>query len=236
MAKERSGVTAAAGFLSGGGAVGKQMRAIEWQNTPLGPPEFWHQSLKTVVRILLTSRYQMWMCWGPQLTMFYNDAYGPTLGVKQQWALGASAREVWKEIWPDIGPRIEHVLKSGEATWDEGLMLFLERSGYPEETYHTFSYSPLADDDGKIVGMLCVVTEETERIIGERRLFSLREIAAEVAGNNTMAAVLEALQRQLNNNLKDLPFTLTYLFDDQGIARLACGSGIEAGHEIAPAA
>src|ERR1700742_701145 len=217
MPKERT-ATGTAEILSGGGAVGKQMRAIAWQDSPLGWPETWHQSLKTVVRILLTSRYQMWMCWGPQLTMFYNDAYRPTLGVKHEWALGASAREVWKEIWPDIGPRIEHVLRTGEATWDEGLMLLLERSGYPEETYHTFSYSPLADDDDRISGMLCVVTEETERIIGERRLFSLREIAAEVAGNNTMAAVLEALQRQLNNNLKDLPFTLTYLFDDQGLA------------------
>jgi hypothetical protein len=103
-----------------------------------------------VVRILLTSRYQMWMGWGDTLSFFYNDAYRPTLGVKHAWALGASAREVWKEIWPDIGPRIEHVLKTGEATWDEGLLLFLERSGYSEETYHTFSYSPLSDDRGSM--------------------------------------------------------------------------------------
>ena len=211
------------------------MRAKRWDDTPLGSPDSWPQSLKTVVRILLTSRYQMWMCWGPQLTMFYNDAYGPTLGVKQQWALGASAREVWKEIWPDIGPRIEHVLQSGEATWDEGLLLFLERSGYPEETYHTFSYSPLADDDGRIVGMLCVVTEETERIIGERRLFALQELAAGIAGNNTSGMVFEAVPRELNRNLKDLPFTLTYLFDAQGDATLACCSGVAASHPIAPA-
>jgi signal transduction histidine kinase len=211
------------------------MRAKRWADTPLGSPDSWPQSLKTVVRILLTSRYQMWMCWGPQLTMFYNDAYGPTLGVKQQWALGASAREVWKEIWPDIGPRIEHVLQSGEATWDEGLLLFLERSGYPEETYHTFSYSPLADDGGRIVGMLCVVTEETERIIGERRLFALQELAAGIAGNNTSGMVFEAVARELNRNLKDLPFTLTYLFDEQGDARLACCSGVGSNHPIAPA-
>src|SRR6201986_1065733 len=118
MATSSKSVVGAADLLSGGGPVGKQMRAIHWQDTPLGPPESWPQSLRTVVRILLTSRYQMWMCWGPELTMFYNDAYGPTLGVKQQWALGASAREAWKEIWPDGGPRIEHVLKTGEATWD----------------------------------------------------------------------------------------------------------------------
>jgi hypothetical protein len=129
-------------FLSGGGEMGARMRAHDWSAPPLGVPETWPQSLRTVVRILLTSRYQMWMGWGDTLSFFYNDAYRPTLGVKHAWALGASAREVWKEIWPDIGPRIEHVLKTGEATWDEGLLLFLERSGYSEETYHTFSYSP----------------------------------------------------------------------------------------------
>jgi PAS domain S-box-containing protein len=235
MSSERKTIALTPDFLAGGGGVGKLMRAKRWHDTPLGPPESWHQSLKTVVRILLTSRYQMWMCWGPQLTMFYNDAYGPTLGVKQQWALGASARDVWKEIWPDIGPRIEHVLQSGEATWDEGLLLFLERSGYPEETYHTFSYSPLADEDGRIVGMLCVVTEETERVIGERRLSGLRDLAAAIAGNNTLTMVFEAVPRQLNRDLKDLPFTLTYLFDPQGSAYLACSSGVDANHPIAPA-
>jgi signal transduction histidine kinase len=235
MSSELKTAASTAAFLAGGGAVGKLMRAKRWQDTPLGPPDSWHQSLKTVVRILLTSRYQMWMCWGPQLTMFYNDAYGPTLGVKQQWALGASAREVWKEIWPDIGPRIEHVLQSGEATWDEGLLLFLERSGYAEETYHTFSYSPLADDDGRIVGMLCVVTEETERVIGERRLFALQELAAGIAGNNSVSMVFEAVPRQLSRNLKDLPFTLTYLFDEQGDANLACSSGVDPHHPIASA-
>jgi PAS domain S-box-containing protein len=235
MSSVKTATFSTAAFLAGGGAVGKLMRAKLWHDTPLGSPDSWHQSLKTVVRILLTSRYQMWMCWGPQLTMFYNDAYGPTLGVKQQWALGASAREVWKEIWPDIGPRIEHVLQSGEATWDEGLLLFLERSGYPEETYHTFSYSPLADDDGRIVGMLCVVTEETERVIGERRLFALQELAAGIAGNNTLGMVFDAVSSQLNLNLKDLPFTLTYLFDERGDANLACSSGVDSHHPIAPA-
>src|SRR6185437_8642389 len=90
--------------------------------------------------------------------------------------LGASARKVWAGIWPDIGPRIDTVLETGVATWDENLLLFLERSGFPEETYHTFSYSPVSGDDGAIAGMLCVVTEETERRIGERRLALLSEL------------------------------------------------------------
>ncbi len=222
-------------FLSGGGEMGARMRAHDWSATPLGAPETWPQSLRTVVRILLTSRYQMWMGWGEELSFFYNDAYRPTLGVKHAWALGASAREVWKEIWPDIGPRIEHVLKTGEATWDEGLLLFLERSGYSEETYHTFSYSPLSDDRGSIVGMLCVVTEETERIIGERRLSGLRELASEIAGKNTSAEVLAAAERALSANLRDLPFTLIYQFDSDGTARLAFATGVEPDGPIAPA-
>jgi PAS domain S-box-containing protein len=223
-------------FLRDGGEMGALMRAHDWSSTPLGPPESWPQSLRTVVRILLTSRYQMWMAWGEELSFFYNDAYRPTLGVKHGRALGASAREVWKEIWPDIGPRIEHVLNTGEATWDEGLLLFLERSGYTEETYHTFSYSPLSDDRGVIVGMLCVVTEETERIIGERRLFSLRELASEIAGKSTSAEVLAATDCSLSANLKDLPFTLIYQFDPDGVARLTSAIGVAPGHAVAPTA
>jgi PAS domain S-box-containing protein len=186
------------------------------------------------VRILLTSRYQMWMGWGEELSFFYNDAYRPTLGVKHEWALGASAKKVWEEIWPDIGPRIQHVLQSGEATWDEGLLLFLERSGYPEETYHTFSYSPLSNDDGAIVGMLCVVTEETERVIGERRLSSLRELASSITGKKTITEVLAGAQTVLASNLKDLPFTLNYQFDANRVARLVCATGVDHGHPIAP--
>jgi PAS domain S-box-containing protein len=222
-------------FLAGGGEMGARMRAKDWRDTPLGPAKLWPQSLKTVVRILLTSRYQMWMAWGRDLTFLCNDAYLPTLGVKQRWALGASARDVWKEIWPDIGPRIEHVLKTGEATWDEALLLVLERSGYPEETYHTFSYSPLADDGGEVVGILCVVMEETDRIIGDRRLLSLRELASDISGKNTPADVLGAAERQLRTNRKDLPCTLLYLFDKEGIAALAASTGVDAGDPIAPA-
>lgn len=220
-------------FLDGGGQMGALMRAKHWQDTPLGPPETWPQSLKTIVQMLLNSRYQMWMAWGEDLVFFYNDAYAPTLGVKHGRALGQPASSVWKEIWPDIGPRIDHVLRTGEATWDEGLMLLLERSGYAEETYHTFSYSPLADDDGQIVGMLCVVTEETDRIIGQRRLAHLRDLAAAIAGNNTQGEVLDAVAAQLTDS-KDLPFTLTYLFNDENAAVLSCTTGVAAAAEIAP--
>ena len=119
-------------FLSGGGEMGERTRAFDWSKTPVGPVAGWPQSLKTLVRIMLDSRYAMWLGWGPDFTFFYNDAYARmTLGPKHPWALGRSAREVWSEIWDDIGPRAESVVRTGQATWDEGLLLFLERQGFP---------------------------------------------------------------------------------------------------------
>ncbi|HEY1676725.1 MAG TPA: response regulator [Candidatus Sulfotelmatobacter sp.] len=222
-------------WLRGGGALGRLVREFDWSQTPLGPIADWPQSLKIAVRILLTSRFAMWMSWGPDLTFLYNDAYAKmTLGKKHPWALGKPSSEVWKEIWGDIGPRIEKVLKSGEATWDEGLMLFLERSGYREETFHTFSYSPLADEDGKICGHLCVVTEETDRVIGERRLNTLRSLSGELSQATTEPEAIACIARVLADNQQDLPFALTYLFGDRGHAALACRSGIPAGHAAAP--
>ena len=152
------------------------MRACCWSDTPLGPPDSWPASLSAIVRVMLTSRFAMWMAWGPELTFLCNDAYLPTVGIKRDWVIGSRSDRVWAEIWPDIGPRIDQVLKTGQATWDEALLLYLERSGFAEETYHTFSYSPLANDSGAISGMLCVVAEVTERVIGERQLSTLRDL------------------------------------------------------------
>jgi PAS domain S-box-containing protein len=219
-----------------GGKMAARMAAADWSKSSLGPPAQWPQSLRAAIRIMLTSRFAMWMAWGSELTFFCNDAYLPTLGVKESWALGTSARKVWEEIWPDIGPRIDHVLASGESTWDQGLLLFLERSGYPEETYHTFSYSPLSDDSGKIAGMLCVVTEETERVIGERRLAVLRDLATQLAAVSIEAEMFPAVERSLAKAAADLPFALVYLCaNDSRLGRLAATSGIAAGSEQAPA-
>jgi len=224
------------GWVRGGGALGELVRAFDWTMTPLGAIDEWPQSLKTVVRTLLTSRFAMWMSWGPELTFLYNDDYARmTLGKKHPWALGKPSHEVWKEIWDDIGPRIHRVLETGEATWDEALLLFLERSGYREETYHTFSYSPLAGDDGTVAGHLCVVTEETDRVIGERRLKTLRSLAGELSQTITEEQVVSCIARCLGENQKDLPFTLLYLFTEDGSqARLACQTGIAEHHPAAP--
>jgi signal transduction histidine kinase/DNA-binding response OmpR family regulator len=223
-------------LFDGGGDVGAIMDRLDWAATPLGPPDAWPQSLRTIVRILLTSRYSMWMGWGPQLAFLYNDAYAhDTLGAKHPWALGRPAREVWAEIWDQIGPRLDRVVTRGEATWDEDLLLFLERSGYREETYHTFSYSPVSDDAGNIAGNLCVVTEGTERVIGARRLALLRDLAARLAQATTERDVCAAIEESLACEPRDLPFSLLYVFEDGGRrARLAAASGFSSGDALAP--
>ena len=219
-------------FLKGGGEMGQRMRALDWGATPLGSPRQWPQSLKTIIRVMLDSRFAMWMMWGQAGTFFCNDAYLPTVGVKRDWVLGARSDKVWEEIWPDIGPRIDHVLGTGEATFDEGLRLFLRRSGYDEETFHTFSYSPVYDDQDRIGGMLCVVVEETTRVIGERRLRTLRELAA-LSTNEAQAVDAAGLEMlaMLGTCRVDIAFAALYLVDaGTRIARwVGCNTGCASG-------
>src|SRR4051794_5019098 len=222
-------------LFANAGELGAAMAARDWRNYSVGAPGSWPSTLRNAVRMMLTSRFSMWAAWGQDLTFFYNDAYRrDTLQAKHPWALGRPAQEVWAEIWHDIGPRIRSVLDTGIATWDEDLLLFLERSGYQEETYHTFSYSPLGGEDGAAEGMLCVVAETTERVVGERRMANLRDLAAAVATTRTEDDVLSAVVEQLGRNLADLPFSLTYVFDETGTARLAGATGIAAGAAAAP--
>jgi signal transduction histidine kinase len=210
------------------------VRNFNWKATPLGDPSSWPVELTATARILLTSRFPMWMAWGPDLTFLYNDAYArTTLGRKHPWALGKATKTVWSEIWKEVGPRIECALETGVASWDESLPLILERSGFPEESYHTFSYSPLAGPDGANAGILCVVMEDTGRVLGERQLASLGNLAAVLVDANTKADVFDAIERGLVAQ-KDIPFALVYLFeDDASRLKLAAHSGIDKGHPAA---
>jgi len=216
--------------------IGRDLANVDWASTPLGPADAWPTSLRNAVRLQLGSRFAMWMAWGPDLTFLCNDAYRrDTLGAKYPWALGRPAREVWSEIWPDIGPRIRSVIETGDATWDQDLLLFLERSGYSEETYHTFSYSPLTDDDGDIAGMLCVVSEETQRVVGERRMRIVRDLGTAVAGASTVTEVNSAAGRALAVDGRSIPFALAYLVDPGAdTAELAWTANVPARHPLAP--
>ncbi|HUN80773.1 MAG TPA: PAS domain S-box protein, partial [Phycisphaerae bacterium] len=186
---------------------------------------------------MLSSRFPMCIGWGPELNFFCNDAYLPALGARKDWVLGAPSHSVWQEIWPTIGSRIDHVMKTGQATWDERLMLLIERNGFPEEVYHTFSFSPLfedsvadaADQARHVAGFLCVVAEETDRIIGERRLALLRELANLIATCNTKTEVLQAVEHCLHDGSHDLPFARLYLQEEgQDAVTLALSAGSDA--------
>ncbi|OKH29002.1 hypothetical protein NIES2101_43540 [Calothrix sp. HK-06] len=167
------------------------MRAFDWSQTPLGLPEQWSQSLKTSIRIMLGSRYPMFVWWGETLTKFYNDDYIPVLGRRHPFALGQPASVVWAEIWDTLGPQAEAVLRSGQASWNEAVLLIMERNGYTEETYFTFSYSPVPNDDGGIGGVFCACTEETKRVLSDRRLQTLRELAAQTIAAGNMESFVQ---------------------------------------------
>ncbi len=215
--------------------VGRALAAVDWGATPLGPPATWSAGLRTTVRVMLSSRFAMWMAWGPELTFLCNDSYRrDTLGGKFPWALGRPSDQVWSEVWTAAGPRIQHVMTTGEATWDEGLQLFLERDGYREETYHTFSYSPLSDDDGTVVGMLCVVSEDTAGVVGARRMALVRDLGAHLTALRTQGEVLDTAARELGRSQDLLPFALVYLLDEAGAAVLSASTGLALPHEAAP--
>ena len=154
-------------FLSGGGEAGAMMRAHDWSRSPLGDPRGWPQALRTVVALMLNSKFPMFVAWGEELAFLYNDAYIEILGDKHPSSLGAPFKDIWGEIWGDIGPIVERALQ-GEGTGWEKLPLLMNRHGYDEQTWFTFSYSAVRDDSGAVGGVYCACVEATEQVLGER--------------------------------------------------------------------
>ncbi len=193
----------------GDSEMSRRMAATAWDASPLGSPDRWPAGLKAPLAMMLSSRFEMWLGWGEDLQFFYNDAYIPTLGAKHPNALGKPFREVWSEVYADVEDQVRTVMSEGRATWNKALLLLLERNGYPEETYHTFSYSPLRDE-GAVRGLMCVVTEETERVISERRLDTLRRLGEHLMDARSPDMVLEGVCEALAANTHDFPFALAY--------------------------
>ena len=212
-------------IFPGDSEMSRVMRAHDWAATPLGDPATWPDGLRIPLSMLLTSRFEMWLGWGPDLCFFYNDAYIPTLGIKHPSMLGKPFREVWSEVYHEVADQVEKV-RAGEATWNKALLLLLERSGYPEETYHSFSYSPLYGPTGAVDGMLCIVSEETERVISERRLDMLRSLGMKLVGAMDRDEVLRAAREALGANRRDFPFAFIDLLGPQGAERLACSGTV----------
>jgi PAS domain S-box-containing protein len=150
------------------------MREVDWSRSPLGPREDWPAWLGSTVALMRDSGFPMFLAAGPELGFLYNDAYADILGAKHPAAMGARFQDVWSEIWTDIAPYVDQAL-SGQRTWVENLSLTMNRHGYEEETWFTFSYSPLRDEDGAIAGMFCACTETTGRVLAERALRASEE-------------------------------------------------------------
>src|ERR1044071_9676427 len=172
-----------------GGRVGALMQAHDWSQSPLGAPSTWSPSLRTEVGLLLRSRFPMFVAWGPELGFLYNDAFA----------------DIWYEIWSDISPLIDAAM-AGQATYREDLPLVMNRKGYDEQTWFTFSYSPVRDDSGDVAGMSCAVSETTQRVLAESnlresegRLRDLNEtlgrrVAKSLAERRLLAEIVEATQ------------------------------------------
>jgi signal transduction histidine kinase len=212
-------------IFANGGEMGQLMRSMDWSSTPLGPIENWPQSLRTTVSICLASRFPMLIWWGPELVMLYNDAYRPILGsTKHPKSMGQRGKECWREIWNIIGPMLEGVIQAGNATWSVNQMLPLERNGYAEECYFTFSYSPIRDESGGIGGVFTAVTETTGQVLSERRLRTLHDLAEFSAEAKTAGEACTIAADTLAKNAADIPFALLYLLTNDGNGLHLAGS------------
>ena len=215
--------------------MGKLIRGFDWAGTPVGPVEHWPQSLKTALRIMLTSRQPIWIGWGRELIYFYNDAYQSIIGGRHPWALGQPTSAVWREIWEEIGPMLSTAMSGDEGTYVEEQLLIMERNGYPEETYYTFSYSPIPDDTGGAGGIICANTEDTGRMIGERQVALLRELAADTVEARTLQEACDRSACALETDPHDVPFAMIYMAEPDGRhLSLAGAAGIPPGHPAAP--
>jgi PAS domain S-box-containing protein len=197
-------------FLLGGGEMGERIRNFDWENTPLGNPGDWPQSLKTCVRIMLTSRQPIWIGWGKELIKLYNDPYRSIVGGKHPDALGKPASVVWSDIWNDIEPMLKTVMEKDEGTYVESQLLIMDRNGYPEETYYTFSYTPIPDDNGITAGVFCANTDDTSRVINERALETLRNLGKISFKGKKETQIFTKTATILAENNKDFPYACFY--------------------------
>ena len=218
-----------------GGEMRTRIAGFDWARTPLGPAPAWPQSLRSAIEIMLCSRYPMLVWWGPELIQFYNDAYVPVLSQRHPWGLGQPAAICWAEAWPFVGALADAVMMQGVSTWSERLEMVMTRNGFPEEVYMTFSYSPILDEGGAIGGLFCACTEETGRVLGDRRLAALAALGDGTAPAQTIEEACEATTAVLAGLTRDLPFTLLYLIDAEGrTAQLVGRAGLAPEGTVGP--
>ena len=201
-------------FLAGGGEMGARMREMDWSTSPLGLPEQWPQSLRSTLSMLLPSKAQIILFWGDEFTVLYNDAYRPVFGGKHPQALGLPGHRAWSEIWDSqLHELLAGVVRTGEAFWAKDLLFEIERYGFLEETYFDVSYDPVRVESGAVGGVFCIVTETTERVVGERRMALLRDLAARNATARTQRDACVLAMETLAGK-PDVTFAVAYLGDE----------------------
>src|SRR6195952_5699099 len=199
-------------WLVGGGEMGKFIRSMDWSQTPLGPIERWPQSLRTTVGLALASNFPISLIWGPGCVQLYNDGYWPICGGKHPTSMGQDFRVCWEAPWPVIGESFARAL-AGETSFLENQRMFLDRRGYLEETFFTFSFSPIRDESGEVGGLFHPVTETTAIMLSERRTQVLRDLAACAAKSGAVDEACASAFEVLRTAALDVPFALLYLLD-----------------------
>jgi len=199
-------------FLTGGGEMARVIAAKDWSETPLGPIEQWPQSLRTTVSLCLASNFPISLCWGPERVQIYNDGYWPICGAKHPDSMGQDFRDCWASAWPAIGEAFE-CAENGETRYLENQRMFLDRNGYLEETFFTFSFSPIRDEDG-VQGLFHPVTETTAQMLSERRTRVLRDLASRHQNSVSVETACAALFETLADCDLDIPFALLCLPDE----------------------
>ena len=213
-------------FLAGGGEMGSLIRSMDWSNTLLGPVAGWPQSLRTTLSICLASDLPICVIWGPGLVQLYNDAYRVICGNKHPQSMGQNFSECWKEAWPVIGEAHDSAL-AGDTAFLEAQQIFLERHGYLEECFFTFSFSPIRDEAGRVGGLFHPVIEMTTQMLSERRTRALRDLTAQTSKAKSVNEALSLSAQTLAEYRLDLPFVLLYALDTNGDqARLAGVTGL----------
>ncbi|MDX8147321.1 response regulator [Lentzea sp. BCCO 10_0061] len=213
------------GLFTGDEETSAAHRGLDWGSTSLGPVESWPVELRSAVRTVMPSQIPMLLWWGPDLVQIFNHAYMPVLGDKFPAAVGQRGSECWAEVWDELAPLADRAL-SGCATYSEKLRLLLRRHGYLEETYWTFSYSPVHTDDGGVAGIFVATTDVTAQVLSERRLESLHRLGmVTIAEADTPADVCRAAVEVLANNRPDVPAVKVYLCEQDGHEDLVATSG-----------
>ncbi len=223
------------GWLAGGGEMGALIRSMDWSNNPLGPPALWPQSLRTSVSLCLSSTFPILVAWGPDDIQIYNDAYRPICGDLHPQAMGGPFREIWASAMPVVGDAFDRAHK-GEGAYIRDQRMFLDRLGYLEEAFMTFSFSPIRDESGQVGGIFHPITESTPTVLNARRTQVLRDLSVDIADARTLDEIGRGITAQHQHLMLDLPFLLVYQLDaDSGVLTLCSSVGLENHPALAPA-